>query len=374
MKFNPIASFKKNKKLRITIYVLLILYAIIGFVLTTSFFAIKLHLFNDPGAVDFNDRYFQKNGEKDYSKLEKDTNQTAIDKAALLYYKLKVLNEYYPQNAKLIHDSWMQLKDIVLAEKMFDAVNLRLQDNQAFQDKLKATPESLSQNVKSSNPNKSVFEWMNIVEWEDFKLSVVKDSALIDSAAKVTHVEPRLIVSVLLGEQMRLFNSTREVYKKVISPLKILSVEAKFSMGVTGIKEETSLKVERFLKDSLSPFYLGKEYKHLLDFSSSDPNKERYTRLINYRNHYYSYLYAAIILRQVREQWRKAGFDISNRPEILATLYNVGFEWSKPGPAPKVGGSHVTINERNYTFGALAYEFYYSGELLKEFPFKPKYW
>ncbi|MEI6823812.1 MAG: hypothetical protein WCL51_17925 [Bacteroidota bacterium] len=374
MKFNPIASFKKNKKLRITIYVLFILYAIIGFVLTTSFFAIKLHLFNDPGAVDFNDRYFQKNGEKDYTKLEKDTNQTAIDKAALLYYKLKVLNEYYPQNAKLIHDSWMQHKDIVLAEKMFDAVNLRLQDNQAFQEKLKATPESLSQNVKSSNANKSVFEWMNIVEWEDFKLSVVKDSALIDSAAKVTHVEPRLIVSVLLGEQMRLFNSTREVYKKVISPLKILSVEAKFSMGVTGIKEETSLKVERFLKDSLSPFYLGKEYNHLLDFYSSDPNKERYTRLINYRNHFYSYLYAAIILRQVREQWRKAGFDISNRPEILATLYNVGFEWSKPGPAPKVGGSHVTINERVYTFGALAYEFYYSGELLREFPFKPKYW
>ena len=165
MKFNPIATFKKNKKLRITIYVLLILYAIIGFVLTTSFFAIKLHLFNDPGAVDYNDRYFQKNGEKDYTKLEKDTNQTAIDKAALLYYKLKVLNEYYPQNAKLIHDSWMQHKDIVLTEKMFDAVNLRLQDNQAFQDKLKATPELLSQNVKSSNPNKSVFEWMNIVEW-----------------------------------------------------------------------------------------------------------------------------------------------------------------------------------------------------------------
>jgi hypothetical protein len=79
-------------------------------------------------------------------------------------------------------------------------------------------------------------------------------------------------------------------------------------------------------------------------------------------------------MRQVREQWRKAGFDISERPEILATLYNVGFEYSKPGPSPRVGGSRIKIKENSYTFGALAYEFYYSGELLKEFPFKTKYW
>jgi hypothetical protein len=367
-------KLKNNKVLRITTLTVVLLFALIGFVLTSSFFAIKLHLFNDPGAVDYNDRYFQKNSEKDYALLLKDTTLTDISKLTIYYQKLRLLNQYYPENAKLLHQAWLQHQDISIAEKMFDAINIRMQENKEFQDKLNAISQNQKVEKKATNHGENIFEWMNIMEWDDFKLSVIKDSALIDSAAKVCNVEPRLIVSVLLGEQMRLFNSTREVYKKVISPLKILSVEAKFSLGVTGIKEETALKVERFLKDSLSPFYLGLKYKDLLRFYTADPNKERFSRLVNYKNHLYSYLYAAIILRQVREQWRKAGYDISERPEILATLYNVGFEYSKPGPSPRVGGSKVTINEKSYSFGALAYEFYYSGELLKEFPYKPKYW
>lgn len=367
-------KLKNNRFLRISAMIFVVLFALIGFVLTTSFFAIKLHLFNDPGAVDYNDRYFQKNSEKDYALIQRDTSITDISKITVLYQKLKLINQYFPQNARLMHLAWLQHQDISVAEKMFDAVNIRMQENKEFQDKLKEINQQNKNENKAVNFSENVFEWMNIMEWDDFKLSVKKDSALIDSAARVCDVEPRLIVSVLLGEQMRLFNSTREVYKKVISPLKILSVEAKFSLGVTGIKEETALKVERFLKDSFSPFYLGNKYKDVLKFYTSDPNRERFSRLVNYKNHLYSYLYAAIILRQLREQWRKAGFDISERPEILATLYNVGFEYSKPGPSPRVGGSKISINDKSYSFGALAYEFYYSGELLKEFPFKPDYW
>jgi hypothetical protein len=366
-------KIKSNKKLSITIKIAVLAFALIGFVLTTSFFAIKLHLFNDPGAVDYNDRYFSKNSEKDYELLLKDTSIAEVAKIAKFYYKLMLLNEYYPQNATLIHNAFLQHHNIAIAEKMFDAANLRLHDVNPLQNKIASIDPLFNENNKSDSGMINLFEWMNISEWQDFKISVVKDTKLIDSAARVVKVEPRLIVAVLLGEQMRLFNSKREVFKKVISPLKILSVESKFSLGVTGIKEETAIKVEKFLKDSLSPFFLGDKYRNLLDFNTKDP-KERFDRLVDYRNHYYSYLYAAIIIRQVREQWLKAGFDISERPEILATLYNVGFEYSKPGPSPRVGGSHININDKSYTFGALAYEFYYSGELLKEFPFKPKFW
>ncbi len=366
-------KLKNNKSIRITTFLVVLAFASIGFVLTTSFFAIKLHLFNDPGAVDYNDRYFSENSEKDYDLLKTDTTLAEVDKIARLYHKLELLNEYYPQNATLIHNAFLQHQNIAIAEKMFDAANIRLKDNTVLQQKINMLNPDIHENISDSG-DVTIFEWMNIDEWEHFKISVMKDLPLIDSAAKVTNVEPRLIVSVLLGEQMRLFNSTREMYKKVISPLKILSVESKFSLGVTGIKEETAIKVERFLNDSLSPYFLGNHYRHLLDFRTTDPSKERFNRLVDYRNHYYSYLYAAIIMRQVREQWRKAGYDISERPEILATLFNVGFESSKPGPSPRVGGSRITIKEKSYTFGALAYEFYYSGEMLKEFPFKYKYW
>jgi len=362
----------KNKIVNISLKTVIVVFAIIGFVLTTSFFAIKLHIFNDPGAVDYNDRYFQEYGKGNI--CESDTSENNIIRIAKFYANLEIINNYFPKNAVQLHKCFQQHKNIYLAERMLDAIKIELADSNAIINKINICNSNFNINKPIKNDGTNVFEWMNITEWNDFKVAVKKDSALIDSVSRVVRVEPRLIVSVLLGEQMRLFNSTREVYKKVISPLKILSVESKFSLGVTGIKEETAIQVERYLKDPNSPFYLGKDYENILGFKTVETTKERFDRLVNYRNHYYSYLYAAIILKQIRQQWLKSGYDISNRPEILATLYNVGFYYSKPKSNPSVGGSHITINEKDYSFGALAYEFYYSGELDEMFPYKLNYW
>jgi len=70
------------------------------------------------------------------------------------------------------------------------------------------------------------------------------------------------------------------------------------------------------------------------------------------------------------EQWKKAGFNIDKRPEIICTLFNVGFPQSKPNGSPKVGGSKITIGETKYSFGRLGYEFFYSGELVEYFEYK----
>lgn len=362
----------KNKTIKYTTITSVLVFAIIGFILTFAFFGVKLHLFNDPGGVDYNDRYFQQM-DADYSMIQSETGENEVTRMARFYARLSVVNEFYPENAQLIHEAFAKHQNITLAERMLGAVSLNMMDSAAYNAKMKEC-DALFNTAANRNDTTNVFEWMNIAEWENFKIAVVKDTILIDSAAKAMDIEPRLIVSVLLGEQMRLFNSSREVYKSVIRPLKILSVEAKFSLGVTGIKEETAIKAERFLKDSTSEFYAGKKYQHMLDFYSADPTTERYDRLVNYRNHYYSYLYAAVILKQVKQQWKKCGYDISDRPEILATLFNVGYEWSKPKPNPSVGGSHIEINGKSYTFGALAYEFYYSGEMAEVFPFCPDKW
>jgi hypothetical protein len=185
-------------------------------------------------------------------------------------------------------------------------------------------------------------------------------------------VEGRLIVSCLVGEQIRLFNSDREAYKKWISPLKILSVESMFSFGVTGIKEHTAIQIEEHLKNPKSVYYLGEKYEHLLDFKTTNPTQERISRLTDFHNHYYSYLYAAIFVKQVKMQWERAGFPIDHRPEILVTLFNVGYPQSIPKAHPKVGGSTIKIKEKSYTFGAVAYQFYYSGELFDLFPFEKR--
>jgi hypothetical protein len=106
-----------------------------------------------------------------------------------------------------------------------------------------------------------------------------------------------------------------------------------------------------------------------LDFKSNDPAKERYDRLTDKSNHYYSYLYGGLIIRQAEEQWAHAGFPIANRPEIIATLFNIGLQNSHPKADPAVGGSEISIENNKYVFGSLAYEFYYSGDLAADFPF-----
>jgi hypothetical protein len=75
-------------------------------------------------------------------------------------------------------------------------------------------------------------------------------------------------------------------------------------------------------------------------------------------------------MKQIESQWRNAGYDISTRPDIFATLYNLGFYYSVPKADPKAGGAVIPVNDIEYTFGDLGYEFYYSGELSDIFPLK----
>lgn len=113
---------------------------------------------------------------------------------------------------------------------------------------------------------------------------------------------------------------------------------------------------------------MGKAYEHILDFKTEDHQTERFARLTDYHNHLYSYIYTGCILHQTMLQWKRAGYDISDRPDILFTLFNLGFQASHPGPDPKCGGSHIEANGKIYTFGVIGNDFYFSGELAEEFP------
>jgi len=358
-----------NKISRDIVYGVILLFAAIGFFLTAAYFAVKWHVTNDPGAVAYNDRYFQEMKNKYNQSFALDSS-TANRKEADIYNKILILSRYREKNASFIMNAYMKSKNIPETEKMLDAVDFYMKDNKEYTADLEKYHFFHDKTQPVTN-NWSVFEWMNIAEWNDFKLAVAKDQPLIDSVAQLTGVEPRLLVSVLVGEQIRLFNSQREAYKKWIGPLKILSVETTFSLGVNGIKEETAKKIEKNLKDSTSVYYLGKKYEHMLDFTTADTSTERFKRLTSYKNHYYSYLYTALSLKEFNKQWERAGYPIGNRPEILATLFNIGFDLSKPKANPEVGGANIVIRDKTYTFGAIAYEFYYSGELYDLFPFMP---
>jgi hypothetical protein len=347
---------------------IIIVFALIGLFLTTAFFAVKLHVTDDPGAVDYNDRYFQELKDK-YGQSKANDSSTVNNREASFFHNVLVLNKYYPENSLFILNAYLKSHNLAEAERMVGAVNLYMQDNKLYNAEVNDFEVKNAKEGSQRNSG-SVFEWMNIAEWEDFKLAVAKDKPLIDSVANLTDVEPRLIVAVLVGEQIRLFNSDREAYKKWIGPLKILSVETTFSLGVTGIKVPTAQIIEKNLKDRESVFYLGEKYEHLLDFQTNNIADERFKRLTSYKNHFHSYLYAALNIKQIKMQWERAGFPIGDRPEILATLYNIGFEVSLPKANPVVGGSTMMIHRKPYSFGTIAYEYYYSGELYDLFPFK----
>lgn len=210
--------------------------------------------------------------------------------------------------------------------------------------------------------------WRNSEEWTILEAAVQRDTEVINHAARDSGVPARIIVANLIAEQLRLFFTDREDYKKFFYPLKILGPQTQFSWGVMGMKEATAIEVENHLKDSSSPYYLGPAYEHILDFKTADVTTERFTRMTDQHDHYYSYLYAGLYIRQIETQWANAGFPISKNSGVISTLYNIGFKYSVPKADPQVGGAKITLSDGTRSFGGLAAEFYNSDLLVTEFP------
>lgn len=347
--------------------ILLVLFALAGAAIIGAWGLYQLGVTNNRGAVDKNYRSLMSVSELEDLKHAKLTREQVDELWAMQYARLAALARFYPENARLILSAAQHSDDPVLVDRMVAAAQIYMDENDSVDrlaDRLAALLSTVPQQQRGN-----IIPWMQGAEWSALKEAITRDSALINEAGRLTGVEPRLIVGCLIGEQIRLFNSKREMYKKYLGPVKVLSVQSQFSYGVNGIKDFTAEAVEQHLKDSTSEYYMGKAYEHLLDFATDDHATERYNRLVDYRNHLYSYIYTGCILHQTMLQWRRAGYDISDRPDILFTLFNVGFSQSVPKADPVPGGSHITVGERVYTFGGIGFDFYYSGELAAAFPF-----
>ncbi len=361
-------EFKQRPVWRKVFDVLLVLFALAGAAIIGAWGLYQLGVTNNRGAVDKNYRYLMSVSEMEELKGAKMTQAQIDEQWALQYGRLAALARFYPENARLIMRAAQYSGDPMVVNRMVAAAQIYMEENDsidALADRIGAllasTPQQQRQNL---------IPWMAEPAWPALKEAILRDSALINEAGRLTGVEPRMIVGCLIGEQIRLFNSKREMFKKYLGPVKVLSVQSQFSYGVNGIKDFTAEAVEQHLQDPSSEFYMGKAYEHLLDFETDDHATERYNRLVDYRNHLYSYIYTGCILHQTMLQWRRAGYDISDRPDVLFTLFNVGFSQSVPKPNPVPGGSHIEVGDRMYTFGGIGFDFYYSGELADAFPFR----
>jgi hypothetical protein len=225
-----------------------------------------------------------------------------------------------------------------------------------------------AQTQKASAQTKTIQPWQTLEEWAVIRDALIRDEDVINRASAMADISPRLLVAQVVVEQLRLFTTNREIFKSFFAPLKVLGNQTQFSWGVVGIKEETAQQVEQNLTNASSPFYPGAQYEHLLDFSTDNIDEERFMRITDEEDRYYAYLYAALHIKELLVQWDKAGYPITKKPEVVSTLFNIGFNHSHPHANPASGGASIPIGDTEYSFGSLAKSFYDSKELISVFP------
>jgi hypothetical protein len=259
----------------------------------------------------------------------------------------------------------------VFVAMQFDLLNVRgsILDRNAFFAQGTSTPAAVIASKPCVLDGQDSCAWNETPEWDVVEGGLTKDASIIMRVSSETGVDARLIAASVIPEQIRFFTSEREVFKRYFEPLKILGSLSQFSLGVSGIKQETARLVEQYAYDPSSPFYPGPEAGRLLAYNDQvGQDAELYRRLTDEKDHYYSYLYTAIYLKEIEAQWEKAGFPISDDPYALVTLFNIGFGNSVPKADPQAGGAAITVGGRTYAFGQLGGDFYVSDELKDVFP------
>lgn len=249
----------------------------------------------------------------------------------------------------------------VYAAMQFGLFNVRgsIDERNAFFGTATSTPK-----VPCSDTQYTVCEWDQTPEWQVVKGGLTKDAPVIARVSQETGVSARMIASVVVPEQTRFFTSNREVFKRYFEPLKILGSLSQFSLGVSGIKEETAKKIEEYANDPSSSFFAGAGMSELIAYEDGvNRDTELFNRLTDAKDHYYSILYTALYIKEIEEQWKRAGFDISKNPGAIATLFNVGFQASSPNATPRVAGAVIETGGHSYSYGELAALFYNSNEL-----------
>lgn len=345
-----------------------ILAAVALFLIFTAL-AVKFKWTNNGGAIDENNRYFSEMANRYDDELKMDSVNSE-KKEFEFFQKLAIVAKYKPTDAKSISQAYYLSMNPIVGLRMIDAFSVMMKKNQTFQNELAS--------VKKGKDQLSIYEWSNYQVWKDFCNIVRKDRYAIDSVSRLTGVESRLIVMCMVGEQVRMFNSGREKFKKYVLPFNRIMLPTNRGYGVTGILEHTALRIENTIFNKKSEFYAGDYFQNCINVNDSFPELVNDTikahklktiqRLIQRGDHYYSYLYTAFLLRQYQAHWERNGFTLENRPEILGSLFNLGYQKSKPKKNPVVGGSTFDVGGKDYTFGGLCFEFYYSGQLQELFP------
>ena len=341
--------------------ILLVFFALVGLTFSGVFVAMQFGWTNVRGAIAERNKYFANN-------INEVTNGINENSDVVILCKIHVLAGQAPDTARKIELTYEKTENIALVNKMFENALTRFQDTPLIND----FNNCINVTAPDQTPIvQTAYLWADSAEWDVLKSVFIRDQEIIKQAAKDAGISPRILLGGVIGEQMRFFGNSRETFKSYFEPLKILATLSKFSYGIAGLKPETVARIDQNLKNSKSVFYLGSDMENIVTYpEGADQEKLRFERITDTKDTYYSYLYVGLFMRQVTTQWKASGYDISHLPGVIATLYNLGFNRSIPKANAAPGGATININSTQYTFGDLGEQFYYSGELIQEFPYE----
>ena len=345
-----------------------IIFAIIGLIFSGVFVAVRLGLTNVKGSIDSRNKFFTDAATSSGAGSGDVTNLTTDNQ---ILCSIHALAKFAPETADRIQFVWETTGNLVIVQNMLNAAMVRFVDTTSIASDYRSCASVVAgATSQGASATATAYSWAESPEWQVIASGLAKDHDQIIKAANAANVSPRMVVSLVIAEQFRFFTSDRDSYKKYFEPLKILGTLSQFSLGVSGIKPDTATVIENNLKDSSSSFYPGPNYQSLLDYAPTDNHDTvLYNRLTDTSDHYYQYLYTALFIKEIETEWKNAGYPLDQRPEIITTLFNLGFAKSVPKPDPVVAGTIITIGTEQYTFGRLGYEFYFSGEMVDQFPF-----
>lgn len=178
-------------------------------------------------------------------------------------------------------------------------------------------------------------------------------SEIIQNSAEKLEISPRLLASIIYTEKrinITLVDSYEDIYAYL---------GANSSIGLAQIRLNTGKWIIDSVKDSTSDYYIEKRYHHWLPVY---PGRSDLIRLLKQDTP--NCILAAFHIKQIIRRWQKDGYDISQRPDIVVTLYTYGL-------TDRETGKEITPHEnpKSNFLGTIAINFYKSSKLQNEFPF-----
>ena len=183
----------KRLKGRTKFYLIVLhLFALVGAGILGAWAFFELGFTNNNGGADKNNRYLTES--QHYLAFSDSVNS---QEAALNGYRhLSVLRQFYPKNADLIFNAARYSDRPTAVQEMIYAANMYMQedDHADAYRKMVDDVDNILKSKKMQPFEGNVIPWMNDSAWPALKAAILKDSALIYEAARLTGVEPRLIV------------------------------------------------------------------------------------------------------------------------------------------------------------------------------------